>query len=418
MLFKRLINLNTYWFFNLVLCLLPLTLISGSFLSDLSVVLLSFITIYYLLKNSIGFEKKLLFFFLIWCFYLIIISILSNNVFNSLESSLFYFRFGLFSWAVCFLISKNNQLLKYLMIVLNFSFLILIFDSFFQLIFGYNIVGIIHEGDRLSSFFGDEHVLGQYLVKFLPILLMLNNFFLRENNALNIYQIFLISNVGIVITASGERTSLGLFVISIIILFLLMKKNNQYFLISLVIFIIISCLIIIVNEPLKKRIIDTSYSQLNIKNSQIHIFSDQHERHFMSAIKMIKDKPLFGIGPKNFRIECNNEKYYVRDGCSTHPHNILLQLLAETGIVGTIPFLLVVLYITRCYVRQFYNKFFHSIYLYSDFRISILTSIMICICFVLPTGNFFGNWYSVFLYLFLGILLFDKNRKNNNTIKQ
>ena len=114
-------------------------------------------------------------------------------------------------------------------------------------------------------------------------------------------------------------------------------------------------------------------------------------------------------------IECNNEKYYVRDGCSTHPHNILLQLLAETGVIGTIPFLLVVLYIAYCYIKQFYNKFFYSIYLYSDFRISILTSIMICICFVLPTGNFFGNWYSIFLYLFLGILLFDKNSGINKT---
>ena len=50
---------------------------------------------------------------------------------------------------------------------------------------------------------------------------------------------------------------------------------------------------------------------------------------------MFLDKPIIGHGPKMFRIKCNLERYNPT-GCSTHPHSIYLQLLAETGIIGFI----------------------------------------------------------------------------------
>ena len=43
---------------------------------------------------------------------------------------------------------------------------------------------------------------------------------------------------------------------------------------------------------------------------------------------------LIGSGPKTFREECKNIKYSSLNGCSSHPHNILLQSLSETGIIG------------------------------------------------------------------------------------
>ena len=72
--------------------------------------------------------------------------------------------------------------------------------------------------------------------------------------------------------------------------------------------------------------------------SEIRIFSETHQAHYETAIKMFKDKPLIGHGPKTFfRKICNQEQYYVLYGCSTHPHNTYLQLLSETGLIGFIP---------------------------------------------------------------------------------
>ena len=66
------------------------------------------------------------------------------------------------------------------------------------------------------------------------------------------------------------------------------------------------------------------------------IFSPQHDSLFRTAYNMFKDQPIFGHGPKMFRIICKEEKYATGvTPCMTHPHNFYIQLLAETGIVGT-----------------------------------------------------------------------------------
>ena len=65
------------------------------------------------------------------------------------------------------------------------------------------------------------------------------------------------------------------------------------------------------------------------------MFSPIHQSHFISAYRMFIDNPIFGHGPKTFRILCSHEDYnYDVNSCSTHPHNTYVQLLAETGLVG------------------------------------------------------------------------------------
>lgn len=52
---------------------------------------------------------------------------------------------------------------------------------------------------------------------------------------------------------------------------------------------------------------------------------------------MFSDNKLFGQGSNTFRILCSSEKFRISDkneGCSTHPHNIYVQILAETGLIG------------------------------------------------------------------------------------
>ena len=91
---------------SFLICLLPILLITGPFLPDLAVCLSSILFLYLLLKNrEIEFlYNKLNIFFLIFCIYLIIFSLNADNIYLSLESSLFYFRFGLLSLIICWFI--------------------------------------------------------------------------------------------------------------------------------------------------------------------------------------------------------------------------------------------------------------------------------------------------------------------------
>jgi O-antigen ligase len=65
------------------------------------------------------------------------------------------------------------------------------------------------------------------------------------------------------------------------------------------------------------------------------IFSPAHDSLIRTAYNMFEDQPLFGHGPKMFRLMCKDKKYAEgMSPCMTHPHNFYVQLLAETGIIG------------------------------------------------------------------------------------
>ena len=82
---------------------LPIALITGPFLSDLSIVLLSLLFLYKYRYEKIFINNyNYLIFFLIFSFLLIICSLLSEFILHSLESSLFYFRFIIFAYAMCY----------------------------------------------------------------------------------------------------------------------------------------------------------------------------------------------------------------------------------------------------------------------------------------------------------------------------
>ena len=53
---------------------------------------------------------------------------------------------------------------------------------------------------------------------------------------------------------------------------------------------------------------------------------------------MFLENKIFGIGIRNFRNFCNENRFNVKNerSCTTHPHNTYVQFLAELGIVGFI----------------------------------------------------------------------------------
>ena len=92
---------------------LPFALVSGPFLSDFIVSTSGILFLIFLIINkkfvSFLLRNKFFIIFIVWYFYLVFRSIFSEFFFLSLESSLFYFRFGIFSMLVLFLCQNTDK---------------------------------------------------------------------------------------------------------------------------------------------------------------------------------------------------------------------------------------------------------------------------------------------------------------------
>jgi hypothetical protein len=184
-------------------------LISGSFFPDLIVSLFSLVFLIYVFKNKLFFyfKKKPLIIFFIFCIYCILVSIfVAKDTMLSLESSLFYFRIGVFSCVLWYLIEKNKKILNYFFYTLTISFLILFIDGFFQFYTGMNMMGFSKIEGGVSSFFDQEKIMGSYLSRLFPLLFAL--FLLKKKNFFELYfmSLFFIF-IGSLILISGERAS-------------------------------------------------------------------------------------------------------------------------------------------------------------------------------------------------------------------
>ena len=165
-------------FYNLpvvLFSLIPFFLITGPLLSDLSVSLISVIFLIYCVKerNFSFFKHKYFYFFLFFWFYLILNSLINNLNFDSIKISFFYFRYGVFVIAIVALLNVDHKFIKYFFYCILFCFTSLIIDGFYQYFFGFNILGW-ELGGRVTSFFGEEKILGSYLSRLWPIFFALS----------------------------------------------------------------------------------------------------------------------------------------------------------------------------------------------------------------------------------------------------
>ena len=420
-----------YFFYNIpsiFFCFLPFFLITGPLLSDfvVSIITLSYLAYCLKKKNFSEFKKKYFYFFLLfWC-YLILNSLVVNINYDSIKISLFFFRYGVFVIAITAYLNFDDSFLKFFYYCIFFCFLILIIDGYFQYFDagGENIFGFLSGSHgRVSSFFGNELILGSYLTKLWPLFFALSIIFLKKRDIqfFIMIAIFILSEV--LIFLSGERVAF--FFINFTAVFIIFFSNKLYKLrfITLAISMLIIISISYFSPTAKERIIDKTLSQLNLssvnfnnqenikKNNKIYIFSDEHNQHYISAYKMFLDNKVMGVGVKNFRNFCGTEKYKSDKSCSTHPHNIYIQILTETGIIGFLFIMFVFFYFIYFIIKHLIYKM-NNKFLFTDFQICLLSGILIFIWPLVPTGNIFNNWLTIIMIIYIPLLIWSKTKLN------
>ena len=144
------------------------------------------------------------------------------------------------------------------------------------------------------------------------------------------------------------------------------------------------------------------------------IFSNEHDSLIRTAYNMFREQPIFGHGPKMFRLICKDEKYATGvTPCMIHPHNFYIQLLAETGIIGFLFLLSGFLYVIFAATKQLKSIIFRQKRFLSDYQVCLLGSILITLWPLTTNGNFFNNWLMIVFSLPVGFSLQSIYSKNN-----
>jgi hypothetical protein len=235
---------------------------------------------------------------------------------------------------------------------------------------------------------------------------------LKEKNKIETYSmvIFFIL-ISSVIYISGERAAFFLHTLSILFIMIFMKDYKKIRLIIFVGFLIIISVFTFSNNHLKERMVINPIGQ-----ATNHIFTDNHDSLLRTAFNIFLDKPIFGHGPKMFRVLCKDKKYATGiTPCATHPHNFYIQLLAETGIIGFSFLFIIFAYVLFCAYKQLKSIILKKNSYLTDYQVCLLAGILITVWPLTTNGNFFNNWLAIVYSLPAGFFLhsvYGKNRKN------
>jgi hypothetical protein len=70
-------------------------------------------------------------------------------------------------------------------------------------------------------------------------------------------------------------------------------------------------------------------------------------QYWAAALAMLRDEPLFGVGPDNFRQRFDDYSGIAESHLGTHAHSLYLESLADTGVLGFAALLGVLLCLVR-----------------------------------------------------------------------
>ena len=338
--------------------LLPLLLIFSRSLADITIVLIGILFLYHSYKN-IGWEwvrEKWFCFALIFTIYCLTVnSAMSIEPTETLAYSLFFIRWPIFAMALSYWILNDIKSLKKFFVSITIVLIFIIFDTWWQFLFDYDIFGFEkNSADRLTGPFKNNPHVGAWIAKLVllpPMFLILYKKLKLQHYKNHLTYIFFIvsSILFLSVFITGERMALLLILANIFIIFIGITLDKIISLKKMVLLLLISFFGISIfaysfPDTTQRAYFSTVEKIFNWRTSDYGLV-------WQSAYDVWMQSPVFGVGLHKYREACENLGIYgssylnaIGSGVCFHPHNISLQLLSETGLVGFILFYICLLY--------------------------------------------------------------------------
>jgi O-antigen ligase len=421
----------------------PISIVLGNLLINITFLLISIIFIINLtLNKDFSFLRDINFLILVFFFISLLI-----NVYFSTDPSHSYPRVVKVLMMVLFVTQFKKIINTYTedfeKIIFGFWSIIFIFvilDGIFEIIFGFNTLGFeSHHPGRIAGFFGDELVLGSFLLIFAPFFLGYVFGHFKENKKIFF---FLILSLVIISLMIGERANFIRFVILIFLFSIFtLKLRVKDILAGLIPLTIIIVLIISFNESYNYKFYQqfanfsctgqsnykSDHSSMKKSNEIMNYWKKKCKKdksitnffkgsiygaQFNGAYKVFLENPIFGVGIKNYRMEAGKQKYenkeflYTQSRWSTHPHQIHFEILSETGLFGYICFLVFIIFSLYLSIKNYLkNK--------NTFQLTSILYIIVLLIPFLPTGSFFSTFSSCLFWINYAVMMSYNKRLFN-----
>jgi O-antigen ligase len=100
-----------------------------------------------------------------------------------------------------------------------------------------------------------------------------------------------------------------------------------------------------------------------------------------------------------------------KNGCNTHPHNFLIQILGETGLFGILFYIYFLYKIIFFILKNLYFLYFKNQILNSQKKMYLVVACLINFFPFTASGNFFNSWLCIIFSIPLGLLYYlEKNK--------
>ena len=233
---------------------------------------------------------------------------------------------------------------------------------------------------RPMSTFPESNNLAAYIMLCLPILIS----FITYNDekfiskSLAIFYSFILF---LTLFLSFSRANWFGFVISLLTGAILSRRYKEYVFITALI-LLLSCPIIIV---IVYRIVNATYDPIQYQLNRVILAFDVKggNRAEMIAVwwSVFKTHPIFGVGLSRYPIFAAQKLY---SGVPVSPHGILQSVAADTGLIGLITFLIILLrYISRL-LHIIRDKQYAN---YKSLTVGLLASYLGGVIYNLTSGN-------------------------------
>ena len=392
--------------FFILISLYPILIIAGPLTSFINTLLIGLIYLIFFFKDGhhkILYKSKTLKILLLIYVYLIFNTFISLDYEIGLGRNLGFIRLILLFIAInyFFYTYKSNVNIFYIWTTI---FVIFITDVYLERFLGANIFGWGAEdqpyGPRIMSFFKDEPIAGSFIHGFIFLISGFLLVFLKDKKKGFYIYFFLVSFFLISIILTGERSN-TIKIIFGAVLFVLISDFIKLKTKILLLTIFVSSIIFLISNSsyLKNRYVGQFYYYFSEKDSK-KLEDSKYYQLYRSGFNVFKNSPVLGVGNKNYRVESCRDLEIMKKfkyKCTTHPHQVYIEFLAEYGALGTIIILsLFFLLIFQNLKKIIYSKNF--------IQIGAFIYLLSCFLPLLPSGSFFTDFNITLFFINLSFM--------------